>query len=215
MRRDYLCPMLRRLTPAGFLEPCLPSPTKKPPSGPGWIHEIKHDGFRIMAHRDVRGVRLITRNGNDFTERFPAIADAMGALKVKSCVIDGEAIVTNSDGLAVFSMLRRQNGEAVALCAFDLIKLNGEDFRKAPIEHRKAVLRGLLRHEPDGIIYNETFDGDGVVIYRHVCKLDCEGIVSKRLGSPYHSGRSQHWFKIKNPDAPAVRREAEIEWRRA
>jgi bifunctional non-homologous end joining protein LigD len=206
--------MLRRLIPVGFIEPCLPSPTKKPPSGPGWIHEIKHDGFRIMAHRDVRGVRLLTRNGNDFTERFPAIADAMGALKVKSCVIDGEAIVTNSDGLSVFSMLRRQNGEGVALCAFDLIKLNGEDLRKAPIEGRKAVLRGLLRDDPDGIIYNETFDGDGVVIYRHVCKLGCEGIVSKRLGSPYQSGRSQHWFKIKNPDAPAVRREAEIEWRK-
>ena len=80
-----------------------------------------------MAHRDVRGVRLLTRNGNDFTERFPAIADAMGALKVKSCVIDGEAIVTNSNGLTVFNLLRRQNGDDVELCAFDLL------------EHRTAI----------------------------------------------------------------------------
>ena len=129
-------------------------------------------------------------------------------------MIDGEAIVTNSDGLAVFNLLRRQNGDDVELCAFDLIEINGKDLRKARIEDRKTALQRLLRHEPDGIIYNETFDGDGAVIYEQVCKLGCEGIVSKRLGSPYQSGRSQHWFKVKNPDAPAVRREAEIEWRR-
>ena len=75
----------------GIIEPCLPSPAKVPPAGPGWIHEIKHDGFRILARRGPVGVRLITCNGNDFTHRFPFIAMAVGKLSVRSCLIDGEA----------------------------------------------------------------------------------------------------------------------------
>jgi bifunctional non-homologous end joining protein LigD len=86
----------------GFVEPCLPSPAERPPSGPGWLHEIKHDGFRIMARRDRAGVRLITRHGNDFTWRFPLAVAAISALPGRSFLIDGEAIVTNGDGLAVF-----------------------------------------------------------------------------------------------------------------
>src|SRR5215472_12344808 len=79
----------------GIIEPCLPSPAKAPPSGPGWLHEIKHDGFRIVARRDSAGIRLITRNGNDFTDRFPIIVAAVTALPARSFLIDGEAIVTN------------------------------------------------------------------------------------------------------------------------
>jgi bifunctional non-homologous end joining protein LigD len=86
-------------------DPCLPRPASEPPAGPGWIHEIKHDGFRILAHRRGRGVRLLTRNGNDFADRFPLIAEAIEALPLKSCVIDGEAIVCDDNGLAVFGRL--------------------------------------------------------------------------------------------------------------
>src|SRR6516165_2186477 len=89
----------------GLIEPCLPSPAKKPPTGSNWLHEIKHDGFRIMALRDADGVRLITRNGNDFTRRFPLAAAAVDALPVQSCLIDGEAIVTDDNGLAVFELI--------------------------------------------------------------------------------------------------------------
>ena len=92
----------------GITEPCLPSPTKAPPSGPGWLHEIKHDGFRIIARRDSAGIRLITRNGNDFTNRFPIIVAAVTALPARSFLIDGEAIVTNGDGLAVFDLIRHK-----------------------------------------------------------------------------------------------------------
>ena len=90
--------------------------------------------------------------------------------------------------------------------------MNGEDIRREPIEDRKRRLAGLLRLLHDGIALNEQFGGDGVVIYKRACALGCEGIVSKRLGSPYRAGRSAHWFKIKNPAAPAVKREAEQEW---
>jgi len=98
------------------------------------------------------------------------------------------------------------------LCAFDLLEVNGEDIRREPIEDRKRRLAGLLRLPHDGIAINEHFGGDGAVIYKHACALGCEGIVSKRLGSPYRAGRSAHWLKIKNPDAPAVRRLEEEDW---
>ena len=93
---------------SGHIDPCLPSPAERPPSGDGWIHEIKHDGFRIMARRDGAGVRLITRHGNDFTSRFPLAAAAVTALPARSYLIDGEAIVTNASGLAVFDLIRRK-----------------------------------------------------------------------------------------------------------
>jgi bifunctional non-homologous end joining protein LigD len=197
----------------GIIEPCLPSPAKVPPSGPGWIHEIKHDGFRIMARRVGNGVRLFSRNGHDFTARFPLAAAAVMALPAHSFLIDGEAIVTDGDGLAVFDLIRRQrNGGAAVLCAFDLIELEGEDLRRATIEHRKKKLSRLVRTPHPGIFLNEHYDGDGEIVFKHACKLGCEGIVSKRLGSPYRSGRSPHWVKVKNPKAPAVRREAEEDW---
>jgi hypothetical protein len=107
----------------GIIEPCLPSPAKAPPSGPGWLHEIKHDGFRILARKDATGVRLITRAGNDFSSRFPFIAMAVAKLPVRSCLIDGEAIVCDENGLAVFELIRRHGALAnVVHCAFDLLE---------------------------------------------------------------------------------------------
>jgi bifunctional non-homologous end joining protein LigD len=180
----------------------------------GWIHEVKHDGFRIMARRDAAGVRLITRNGNDFTKRFPLAAAAVAALPSRSCLIDGEAIACDDSGLAVFELIRRaRNHGSAILCAFDLLEIDGEDLRRAPIEHRKHRLARLLRRPDHGLVLNEHFSGDGATVYREACLLGCEGIVSKRLGSPYRSGRSQHWIKVKNPKAPAVKREAEEDWR--
>jgi bifunctional non-homologous end joining protein LigD len=197
----------------GIIEPCLPSPAKAPPSGPDWLHEIKHDGFRIMARRDSAGVRLITRHGNDFTARFPLAVEAVSALSARSFLLDGEAIVTNERGLAVFDLIRHQrHGDDAVLIAFDLIELDGEDLRRTPIELRKRILAKLVRRPHAGIVLNEVFEGDGDILFAHACKLGCEGIVSKRLGSPYRSGRSKHWIKVKNPAAPAVKREAEEDW---
>jgi bifunctional non-homologous end joining protein LigD len=194
------------------IEPCLPRAAKQPPAGPGWIHEIKHDGYRIMAERNRGSVRLYTRNGYDFADRFPLAAAAIAKLPVRSCLIDGEAIVCDANGLAVFDLLRCGGGDDVVLCAFDLIELDGQDLRRAPIEERKAALAKLLRQSIDGIAYNEHYSGDGAIIYKHACALGCEGIVSKRLGSTYRSGHVVSWLKIKNPAAPAVTREAEEDW---
>ena len=145
----------------GIIEPCLPSAAERPPSGPGWLHEIKHDGFRIMARRDGAGIRLITRHGNDFTSRFPIIVAAVTALPARSFLIDGEAIVTDGDGLAVFDLIRhKRHGGAAVLCAFDLIELDGEDLRRSSIEYH--------------------YEGDGEIIFKHACKLGCEGMAWQR-----------------------------------
>ena len=123
----------------------------------GLIHEIKLDGFRIMARRDGAGVRLISRNGHDFTARCPLAAAAVMALPGRSFLLDGEAIVTDDKGLAVFELIRRQrHGGAAVLCAFDLIELDGEDLRRAPIEHRKRKLAKLVRNPRPGIVLNAT-----------------------------------------------------------
>jgi bifunctional non-homologous end joining protein LigD len=184
----------------GIIEPCLPSPAKAPPFGPGWIHEIKHDGFRILARRDSAGVRLFSRHGNDFTSRFPLAVEAVTALSAHSFLLDGEAIVTNERGLAVFDLIRHQRrGADAVLLAFDLIELDGEDLRRSPLEQRKRQLAKLVRRPQAGIVVNEVFEGDGDILFAHACKLGCEGIVSKRLGSTYRSGRSPHWVKVKIP----------------
>ena len=191
----------------------MPRPVKEPPSGPGWIHEIEHDGFRIIGRRDGQRVRVFTRNGYDFTVRFPKIAVTIESLPVRSCVLDGEAIVVDETGLSVFDALRyRCRDHEAMLCAFDLLEIDGADFRSQPLEHRKLTLAELLRGVPDGIAFNRHFTGDGAVIFKHACALGCEGIVSKRLGSHYRSGRVDLWLKIKNPAAPAVMREAEEDW---
>jgi bifunctional non-homologous end joining protein LigD len=124
-------------------------------------------------------------------------------LKVRSCLIDGEAVCCDEHGLAVFSKLRRRQEEGRAfLYAFDLLELDGQDMRREPLETRKSTLASLLRGSLPGLQFNSHLAQPGDVVFRHACKLGLEGIVSKRLGSTYRSGRSMDWLKFKNPDAP-------------
>jgi len=195
----------------GNIEPCLPTPAKVPPSGPGWLHEIKHDGFRILARHNAAGIRLITRAGDDFSSRFPVIATAVAKLPVRSCLIDGEAIVCDENGLAVFELIRQHGaGEDAVLCAFDLLELDGKDLRWKPIETRKELLAKLLEDSDLALVLNKHYEEDGATVFSNACKLGCEGIVSKRLGSTYRRGRSPLWVKVKNPKAPAVKREGAV-----
>ena len=178
--------------PRGFIPPCLPSKAPQPPSGDGWLHEIKHEGYRLMAHRNPVGVRLITRRGNDWTTRFPLVVEAVNHLKVRSCLIDGEAVCCDERGLARFDVLRRRRNEAVAfLYAFDLLELDGVDLRREPLEVRKATLASILRKSRPGLRLNEHVEHpEGIVVFQHACALGCEGIVSKRLGSRCRTGSS-------------------------
>jgi ATP-dependent DNA ligase len=133
-------------------EPCIPTKADKPPSGPGWVHETKHDGYRLIARRDGAGIRLLTRNGHDFSERYPAVVAAVNRLRCRSCVIDGEVAICNEHGLAIFERLQigpRVKHDAVLL-AFDLIELNGQDLKREPLLTRKATLLSLLKAAPCG-----------------------------------------------------------------
>jgi bifunctional non-homologous end joining protein LigD len=208
--------MLRmRTLPAGFIAPCLPTKTTTLPSGSQWLHEIKHDGFRIIARKSNGQIRLYSRPGNDFTRRFPLIVDALARLRSRSCIIDGEAVACDDNGVASFDLIRhhRANG-SVFLYAFDLIELNGDDLRRDPLEVRKATLASILAKARPGIRFNEHIEGDGPTVFSHACKMGLEGVVSKRKDSAYRSGRSPDWLKMKNPACAAVTREAEEDWGR-
>jgi bifunctional non-homologous end joining protein LigD len=207
--------MLPRTLPVGFMAPCLPSKTDKLPSGSQWLHEIKHDGFRIIARKNGPRVRLYSRPGKDLTHRFPLIVETLARLRSRSCIIDGEAVACDDNGVASFDLVRHHRAnESIFLYAFDLIELNGDDLRRDPLEGRKATLEMMLAKVGSGIRLNEHMEGDGETVFRHACKLGLEGIVSKRKNSAYRSGRSADWLKMKNADAPAVKREAEEDWGR-
>jgi bifunctional non-homologous end joining protein LigD len=214
--RMLLRPPVRPTLAVGFVWPCLPTSAAKPPSGERWLHEIKHDGFRLIARKIGSRVKLYSRSGNDLTYRFPLIVEAVAKLRVRSCIIDGEAVACADDGLSSFDRIcYRQNDASVFMWAFDLIELDGDDLRLDRLEARKGALATLLMRAAPGLRLNEHMDeDDGPVVFYHACKLGFEGIVSKHKDSRYHSGRSRYWIKSKNPLSPAVRREAEIDWQR-
>jgi bifunctional non-homologous end joining protein LigD len=177
--------MLLRTHPSGFIAPCLPTKTDKLPSGDLWLHEIKHDGFRVIARKDGERVKLYSWPGNDFTHRFPLIVEALASLRSRSCIIDGEAVACGDKGVASFNLIRYcQHDGRVFLYAFDLIELNGDDMRRDPLEVRKATLASVLAKAGPGLRFNEHMQGDGPTVFAHACKMGLEGIVSKRKDSP-------------------------------
>jgi bifunctional non-homologous end joining protein LigD len=198
------------------LEFCQPTPTPRPPEGPEWLHEIKHDGYRIIAYRDSGGMRLVTRNGHNWSDRYPAVIEALRELPVTSCILDGEVAVADTDGITCFDLLRKGpwvRPDAV-LCAFDLIELNGEDVGRQSIERRKDILERLVRGYGPDISFVDHISGDGAGVFERACDLGLEGIVSKRKGSLYVGGRTMDWRTCKNPGSAALRREAEEAWNR-
>jgi bifunctional non-homologous end joining protein LigD len=210
---SYMSLLRMRARPYGFglTEPCQPSSIPRPPEGLDWLHEIKHDGYRLIACREAVGIRLITRNGLNWSDRYPAVVEALRELSATSCILDGEVAVPGPNGVTSFDLLRRGpwvKPDAV-LCAFDLIELNGEDLRRQPIERRKERLQQLVQGCDPDINYVDHVCGDGAAVFERACSLGLEGIVSKRLGSTYRSGRSLDWRKSENPYSDAARRQAE------
>jgi len=190
-----------RRRPAGFIRPALPVLATKVPVGDGWLHELKHDGFRIVALKDGDDVRLWSRNGRNWTVEFAAIATAVMALPVARIVLDGEAVAHCPEGLPDFHALLGREGSARAcLYAFDLLHLDADDLRALALVERRALLREHLKRAGDAIMFSDHLGGtDGEAMFRHACALGLEGIVSKRVTSRYKSGRCLSWVKIKNP----------------
>jgi bifunctional non-homologous end joining protein LigD len=141
------------------------------------------------------------------------IFETLARLRSRSCIIDGEAVACDENGVASFDLVRHQRANAsVFLYAFDLIELNGDDLRRDPLEVRKATLASIVAKAHPGIRFNEHIEGDGPTVFAHACEMGLEGIVSKRKDSAYRSGRSPDWLKMKNPACSAVKREAEEDW---
>lgn len=182
----------------GFIETCDPS-HGPPPRGDSWAHEVKFDGYRGQAHLKDRKVKIFTRRGNDWSRIFHPIAQALARLKVESAILDGE-VVALKNSLADFHELRRQLGAVepnIVYQAFDLLWLNGEDFRPLPYLARKNRLRNLIGDGSARVQYVDFFQVDGKRMWRGACELKLEGIVSKRLDAPYQSGRVHTWIKAK------------------
>jgi bifunctional non-homologous end joining protein LigD len=171
------------------------------------VHEVKHDGYRLIVRRDGETMRLFTRRGYDWTGRYPAIARAAAKLRAKSFTIDGEAAVCGPDGIAIFDALHRRGTVTEAmLYAFDLLELDGVDYRPLPLGKRKDRLAYLVDRRLTGIVMNDHTDARGELVFQQACRMGLEGIVSKRLSAPYRSGPSRDWLKVKNPDSPAMMR---------
>ena len=191
-----------------FVEPCCPTPRTAPPTGDGWLHEIKHDGYRAQAQLNDGAPRIFTRRGYDWAPRMPTVAAAVSALPVKSVILDGELVAVDAKGKPVFCELpaaiaARPTRVTARLIyyAFDLLYLDGYDLRDVPLVERKQLLEALLDNARglQLIKYVEHLDGDGALILEHVCKLDLEGIVSKRADAAYRSGKRPEWIKTKCP----------------
>src|SRR5918993_1139628 len=173
MRTPYRWVRPKRLLPPGFIIPCQPTLAHKVPAGGGWIHELKHDGFRVLAFKDGDKVRLWSRNGRDWSSEFVAITEAMRALPFKRVMLDGEA---------------------VAHC------LDAQDARGLELIGRRRMLQKALKKAGPVLRFSENLSAEhGEAMFCHACALGLEGIVSKRLTSRYKSGACKSWLKVKNP----------------
>jgi bifunctional non-homologous end joining protein LigD len=193
--------MSHRSSTNGWIEPCKAVLVKQPPPGPSWIHEIKHDGYRVIAVIADDRAQLFTRRGLDWSARIPGIRSALEALRVRSAIIDGEAIMANEDGISDFfalhTALAAGNAPTAGLVAFDLLELNGEDLRSRNIEARRERLKRLIGSPSPALQFSDEIGSEGKEALRAACQMGLEGIVSKRRGSPYRSGRNQDWLKTK------------------
>jgi bifunctional non-homologous end joining protein LigD len=180
--------------------PQLATPVTRPPEGSGWLFEPKLDGYRVLCRVADGRAAVLTRRGNDWTERFEAIAAAARALPCRTALIDGEAVVYDARGVTSFQRLQNAltgAGSQLVLVAFDLLHLDGWDLTRAPLLERKALLEELLADAPPTIRYGEHVTTDGAQFFAAACKLGLEGIVAKRAADPYRQERTRSWLKVK------------------
>ena len=194
--------------PKSTFEPCIPTRDTKVPDRPEWIHEIKHDGYRLIVAREGNRVRLFTRNGHDWTARYPRIVEGALRNRNSSFVIDGEAVLLGVDGISDFNGLHsRKHDHEVEFFAFDMLVSDGEDLRQLSLAMRKTNLQQLLARRVDGIHLAPFENGEiGPDLFRHACLIGLEGLVSKHRDSPYRAGRFTRWVKVKNRRHPAFSR---------
>jgi len=171
------------------------------PEGDQWLHEIKYDGYRMHARLDRGAVKLLTRTGLDWTDKYPAIANAVAALDARQAYLDGELCGIGPDGIPSFNIVQlasdRGNAASLMFFLFDLLHLDGEDLRPRPLIERKNRLNALLVDAGPCLRYNDHIIGQGPAFYEKACALPIEGIVSKRIDAPYAPGNRGLWLKVK------------------
>lgn len=184
----------------GFVPPQLAQLVSHPPQENNWVHELKLDGYRLQLHWHRNKAQIFTRNKNDWTAKFPGLVAELKKLKTDSCILDGEAVIVDSDGKSNFQMLQNamEEGESkeVLFYAFDLLYLNGHDLREHPLLARKELLRKLISKNGE-FLYCEHFSSDAEEFLHSACKLELEGMISKRSQASYSSGRGDDWVKAK------------------
>jgi bifunctional non-homologous end joining protein LigD len=186
-------------------EPELATLVETAPEGEGWVHELKFDGYRVLVRLDHGSVTLLTRNGNDWTDRMSGLARAFRHWNVDSAIVDGEVVVLDDKGRSDFQKLQNslssENDEPLVYYAFDLLHLDGRDLRPLPLFERKDALAALLRENAgksaNTVRLSEHVVGQGAEFFRQACELGVEGIVSKRANAPYRAGRGRDWLKVK------------------
>lgn len=188
--------------PPGFVEPMMPTLADEPPAGDDWQHEIKHDGYRTEIAIGGGSARAFTRNGHDWTEKYRPLVGAAASLACSTALIDGEVIVQDEAGRSDFHSLRaaiHRDPGRLAFMAFDLLELDGRDLRRLTVEDRRSRLADLLgENQPGNCLQMSThIVGGGPEFFAAVNALGLEGIVSKKLGSRYRSGRTTSWLKVK------------------
>jgi DNA ligase D-like protein (predicted ligase) len=192
---------MSRVPALRFIEPQLASPVDQPPEGKHWIREIKHDGYRSQVVIERGKVRVFSRNGYDWSDRYPGIVRAAANLPCRSAIIDGEAIVQNGHGASDFDALQsalRRQPHSIILYAFDLLHLDGKDLRQETLLERRHALKTLIGDDDESRIqFSDEFDGDGTTLFKACAERGLEGIVSKHKLAPYRSGRSKTWLKTK------------------
>jgi bifunctional non-homologous end joining protein LigD len=183
-----------------FISPQLATLKSKAPVGSKWLHEIKFDGYRLQIYLN-KGVRIFTRNGHDWTNRFPVIAGAFD-IPVERAIFDGEVVVVH-EGRTNFSELQADLASGkqrrMVFYAFDILYLEGFDLRKSPQIERKRVLKMLFDETrlQGPVLYSEHMLTDGNEMFAASCKLGFEGIISKNAEAPYRSDRNEGWLKVK------------------
>jgi bifunctional non-homologous end joining protein LigD len=200
MRNPHRWVRPKRKLPPGFIVPSQPTLADKVPEGDGWIHELKHDGFRILAFKDGDKVRLWSRNGRDWSAEFVAITAAMRALPFKRIMLDGEAVAHCLEGLPDFHRLLGDGQATACFYAFDLLWLEAQDVRGVELIGRRRMVQKALRKGGPVLRFSEHLDAaQGEAMFRQACAMGLEGIVSKKVTSRYKSGACKSWLKVKNP----------------
>lgn len=184
-----------------FVPPALATLSEKPPAGARWAHEVKFDGYRLIARIERGHVKLRTRSGLDWTERFQGLVGPLAALEAKSAMLDGEVVVEGKDGASSFPELQADlsagRSDRFVYYVFDLLYLDGNDLREVPARERRRLLEDFVGNDGQHVRVSTQFAEDGAVVLKHSCRLGLEGIVSKRLDAPYRSGRTPVWMKSK------------------